>query len=78
MVMRRAVVLAAAGAIPGVIIAYVAGRAMEGLLAGIRPADGVTFVTAALLCIAMTLAGSFAPALRAVHVDPATALRADA
>jgi putative ABC transport system permease protein len=77
MVLRQAVVLAAAGVLPGVLLAYVAGRAMQGLLAGIKPADLETFGAVAVLCLVMTVAGSLAPALRAVRVDPATALRMD-
>ena len=77
MVLRRAAVLAAAGVLPGVLLAYAAGRAMQGLLAGIRPADVETFGAVAILCLVMTVAGSLAPAMRAVRVDPATALRTD-
>jgi predicted permease len=75
MVLRQAIVLAAAGVVPGIVLAYAAGRAMQALLAGVRPDDGLTFVTTAVLCLVMTIAGSFAPALRAVRIDPASALR---
>ena len=37
------------------------GRAMESLLLGITPTDGLTFAVAAVLCSAMTLAGSLIP-----------------
>jgi len=77
MVLRQAAVLAVAGVLPGVLLAYVAGRAMQGLLAGIQPADVETFGAVAVLCLVMTVAGSLAPAMRAVRVDPATALRTD-
>jgi putative ABC transport system permease protein len=75
MVMRQALILAGAGVVPGIAVAYVAGRAMQGLLAGIRPDDGTTFSAVAVLCVLMTLAGSLAPVLRAVRVAPAIALR---
>ena len=78
MVMRQGVVLAAAGVLPGLFVAYLAGRAMQGLLAGIRPDDALTFGVAGVLCVAMTLLGSLLPTLRAVRVDPAIALRAEA
>ena len=37
MVVRRSVLLALAGVIPGIALAYVAGRSMEALLAGVKP-----------------------------------------
>jgi len=58
-------------------IAYAAGRAMQSLLAGVEPADTITFIGAGALCLVMTLVGSLVPTLRAARVDPATAFRAD-
>jgi len=55
--------------------AWAAGRAMEALLAGVRPSDLPTYATAVGLVVLMTLTGSLLPALRAVRVDPTTALR---
>jgi ABC-type lipoprotein release transport system permease subunit len=43
----------------------------------VRPADAGTFLAAAVLCALMTLAGSLLPAVRAVHVDPLEAMRAE-
>jgi putative ABC transport system permease protein len=77
MVVRRSVVLAIAGVIPGVLFAYAAGRSMEALLAGVKPADGVTLATAVGLCVLMTVLGCVAPTLRALRVDPITALRSE-
>jgi putative ABC transport system permease protein len=77
MIMRQAVILAAAGVIPGLLIAYAAGRSMQSLLAGVQPNDAVTFIAAGSLCVIMTLIGSLLPTMRAVRVDPATAFRAD-
>jgi ABC-type lipoprotein release transport system permease subunit len=51
---------------------------MQTLLAGVQPADALTFIAAGLLCVAMTLVGSLLPTLRAARVDPATAFRAEA
>ena len=78
MVMRQGIILAAAGVVPGLIIAYLAGRSIQSLLAGVEPADALTFGAAGALCIVMTIAGTFAPAMRAVRVDPATAFRSEA
>ncbi len=77
MVLRQGVVLTAAGVVPGLALAYAAGRAMEALLAGVKPGDSVTFTAAAALVVLMTLAGSLLPALRAVRVDPIQAIRTD-
>ncbi len=75
MVLRQGALLAAAGAIPGAALAYLAGRAMASLLAGLDPGDAATFLAAVGLCLLMTLFGSLWPALRAVRVDPIRVIR---
>ena len=77
MIVRRSVILALAGVIPGVALAYVAGRSMEALLAGVKPADAPTMLAAVGLSVLMTMVGSVMPTLRALRVDPITALRAE-
>jgi putative ABC transport system permease protein len=77
MVMRHGGRLALAGVVPGLILAYAAGKAMQALLAGLQPADPTTFGLAAALCVAMTLLGSLLPVLRAVRVVPMTAIRTE-
>jgi len=77
LIMRQGFVLAALGVVPGMLIAYAAGRGMRALLAGVQPADAVTFVAAGALCLVMALIGSLVPTLRAARVDPAIAFRAD-
>jgi predicted permease len=77
MVMRQGVWVALAGVLPGLALAYVAARLMQALLAGIQPGDLPTFLSAAGLCLLMTLVGSFLPALRAVRIDPMTAIRTE-
>ena len=76
-VAREGVMLAVAGIVPGVLVAYAAGRAMQSLLAGIRPNDPTTLGVAVGLCCAVTLIGCLRPALRACGVDPIAALRAE-
>jgi ABC-type antimicrobial peptide transport system permease subunit len=78
MVMGKAALLAAAGVIPGLLLAYAAGRSMQSLLAGVEPSDVVTFGAAGILCVVMTMVGSLLPTLRAVRVDPAAAFRSEA
>jgi predicted permease len=77
MIVRRSVLLALAGVIPGIALAYVAGRSMEALLAGVKPADATTMFAAVALSALMTIVGSVMPTLRALRVDPITAIRAE-
>ncbi len=77
MIVRRSMMLALAGVIPGVVLAYLAGRSMEALLAGVKPADAPTMLAAVGLSALMTIVGSLLPTLRALRVDPITALRAE-
>jgi putative ABC transport system permease protein len=77
MVLVRVVALVAAGVVPGVALAYWAGRSMEALLAGVKPADGATLGAAVALALVMTIAGSVLPVMRALRVDPLTAIRVE-
>jgi putative ABC transport system permease protein len=77
MFLREGLLLGLGGLLPGVLIAYAAGRGMETLLAGIRPADPLTVVVGVLLCGSATLVGCLRPAFRASRVDPSYALRAE-
>jgi putative ABC transport system permease protein len=72
-----ALVLAAIGTITGGAAAYASGRVLQSILAGVSPNDVDAFSAGILLSLVMTIAGSFSPAMRAVRVDPATALRAE-
>jgi predicted permease len=69
--------LALLGGIPGVLMAYAAARAMSALLFGVPPGDPLTLAAGTLVVMLVTLAGSLAPALRAVRVSPLVAMRAD-
>jgi len=77
MVLRRGLLLAAAGVVPGLGLAYAAGPTMESLLAGLKPSDPATFASVAALCILMTVLGVLSPAIRAVRTDPISAIRAE-
>jgi putative ABC transport system permease protein len=54
MVVRHGGRLALAGVVPGLILAYAAGKAMQALLAGLPPADLTTFVLRAVRVVPMT------------------------
>jgi len=67
--------LACCGTALGILLALAAGRSLSALLAGVAPTDPLALSAAAGLALAMTLFGSLLPALRALRVDPAIALR---
>jgi predicted permease len=69
--------LGAIGVVVGAAVAYAAGRSMEALLAGIAPGDAAAFGAAAALVVVMLIVGTLVPTLRALRIDPVTALRAE-
>jgi putative ABC transport system permease protein len=75
MVMRHGLRLAIAGAVVGLVGAAVVSQLMAGVLYGIKSTDPLTFVSVALLLIAVALLACYLPARRAVRVDPMIALR---
>ncbi len=77
MILRRGVVLAVAGIVPGLAVAYLAGRAMQAMLFGVAPYDPATYGAVVTICLVMTLAGCLAPARRAARVDPMRVLRSE-
>jgi predicted permease len=77
MVVSRSLGLSAAGVIPGIALAYVAGRWLQALLVGVTPADPPTVLVVCVLAVVMTIVGSLIPTLRALRVDPITAIRTE-
>jgi putative ABC transport system permease protein len=77
MIVKRSVWLSLAGVVPGIALAYAAGRWMQALLVGVTPADVPTFAAVGALAIVMTIVGSLMPTLRALRVDPITAIRTE-
>jgi putative ABC transport system permease protein len=77
LVLLQGAKLAVAGLVPGLALAYIAARLLESLLAGVGPADTLTFSAAAGLCLITTLLGTLFPALRAVGADPTAVMRAE-
>ncbi len=74
-VLREGMVLALAGVVTGVGLAYVAARGLGALLAGVGPGDPATIAAAAALCLGTTVVGCVRPAVSAARVDPMMALR---
>ncbi len=77
MVLRRGLVLAAAGAGLGVAGALIVSHLMAGLLYGVSPTDMPTFAGVTLVLTTVALAASYIPALRAMRLDPITTLHSE-
>lgn len=74
-VVRRGLLLAAAGLAAGLAAAFAATRLAASLLVNTSPADPATFAGTAAFLTAVALLASYAPARRATRVDPITTLR---
>jgi len=76
-VVSRATLLVSVGIVVGVVAAVAAAQAARSMLFGVQPYDFPTVALAALALIAVALAASCGPAVRAVRIDPLAALRSD-
>jgi ABC-type antimicrobial peptide transport system permease subunit len=74
-ILRSGVRMTAAGAAIGVVLAIQAARLAGALLYGVRPLDGITYVTAAAVLLATALLACLIPGRRAASIDPVRALR---
>jgi predicted permease len=77
LVMRRAVVILAAGSAIGLALSLSATRIISNLIYGVSPFDPMTVTAATLLLVATGLVASYIPARRAATVDPIRALRTE-
>ncbi|HEX6315875.1 MAG TPA: ABC transporter permease [Gemmatimonadaceae bacterium] len=77
LVLREGLLLAAAGIVIGIAVAWGAARTMGALLAGVQPEDPLTIGMAATLCFTIATLSCVRPAQRAARVDPLDALRSD-
>jgi putative ABC transport system permease protein len=77
MVVRRGLLLAVSGLVPGVVLAYLVGRGMGALLLDVRPGDPATFSAITVLSLTMAAVGCLVPALRAARVNPTSAMRTE-
>jgi ABC-type antimicrobial peptide transport system permease subunit len=77
LVLREALLLAAAGIGTGAIIATVVSGSLRAVLFGITATDWRVYVVVALAVLACAFLATFGPAQRAAHLDPMSALRAD-
>jgi putative ABC transport system permease protein len=77
LVLGSAARLIAAGTVIGLAVAALLARSMSAFLYGVQPLDPVTFVSVTI-ALALTAAVAMAmPAMRATHVDPVVAFRAE-
>jgi ABC-type antimicrobial peptide transport system permease subunit len=78
MVLRQGALLAGAGAVAGMLGAFLLARGLRSLLFGVGAADPASYVTAAVVMGLAVLIACGVPAWRAAHIDPTRALRQEA
>lgn len=77
LIVANALRVGTVGLIAGAALAYVAGRSMEALLAGVHPADAQTFGAVIVLTAVMVAMGTLVPTIRALKIDPIKAIRTE-
>jgi putative ABC transport system permease protein len=75
LVLRKSMLLVAAGTACGLAASFVITRAIAGLLYDVSPLDPIVFVAVSALLAAAGFVASLIPARRATRVDPIVALR---
>jgi putative ABC transport system permease protein len=77
MVIREGLAVTLAGAVVGLLLALILGRLSSSVLFGINADDPPTYAAVVMVIFAVALLASWAPALRAMRVDPVRTLRAE-
>jgi predicted permease len=75
MVLRETFSLVLAGMLIGIPTALVAARVVSNQLFGLEPSDPLSFITAGVVLLGVSLIAGYLPARRASRVDPLIALR---
>jgi hypothetical protein len=75
LVLREGAVLAAIGAVSGVILSLMSARLLRDLLYEVSPTDPSIYVAGAIAVLVASVAAMYLPARRAGNADPARALR---
>jgi predicted permease len=75
MVMGQGLGIAAAGVGIGVLLSWIAARAISSALYGVSAADPAAWLSAAAVLLSSAAIANYLPARRAARVDPSTALR---
>ena len=74
-VVKSGAILAVIGVAVGVAASIASSRVLQGFVWGVSPLDPTTFIFVALVLIVVAVLASLIPALRAVRLNPVTALR---
>jgi predicted permease len=77
LILREVMLLALAGLLVGIPLAFALGRATESLLFEVKASDPLVFIAVILLLGCVALLGGYLPARRAAKVDPMVALRCE-
>ncbi len=75
LVLGQGLILVIVGVLSGMLVAWALTRSMATLLIGVSPTDALTFVTATVVLGGIGLWACYAPARRAMQLDPMVALR---
>jgi ABC-type antimicrobial peptide transport system permease subunit len=76
LVLRRGLVIAAAGCLIGLAGALLTNRVLAALLYEVSPTDGITLAAVTALLIAVAALASLIPARFSTRIEPVVALRA--
>jgi putative ABC transport system permease protein len=77
LVMRRGFLLVGIGLVPGIAAALFGNRIIRQFLFEVEPLDPTSYIGAALFLVAIAALACLLPAIRALRIDPAEALRAE-
>jgi len=74
-VIGQGAIMGIVGVVVGMAAALLLTRSLEGLLFGVSRYDGASFALTIIVLLVTTLSASLMPALRAMKIEPVTALR---
>lgn len=77
LIVGKAAKIGAAGALIGLVCAFLMTRLMTSLLYQVRPTDPAIFASVAVLVVAVALIAAYIPSRRAARVDPIVLLRCE-
>jgi ABC-type antimicrobial peptide transport system permease subunit len=75
LMLRDSAMIVGLGTIVGILAAALSTHLVRALLFGLAPNDPTTFIAAAVVLLATSLAAAFIPAYKAAETDPMIALR---
>ncbi len=76
-IVGEAIVIAAAGAAAGVVLAYWAAETIRGFVIAVEPRDPVVYAAVTAAVVFASAAAAAIPARRATRIDPVQSLRAE-